>query len=141
MTSRSKEELMRSESLNVPSHLITLKVKFQVVGFHHYPEAQGNRRYLSERHRHLFHFQVEARVDGDNREVEFHDLLEEAKRSLCNSFDSKFSHFEFGHSSCEMIAKEVLAGITTPGVYAVEVWEDGECGARVELRGGNSNGR
>lgn len=114
-----------------------IKVRWQVVGFHHWPTPSDHRVYLGRDHRHVFHCQVEAVVSGENREVEFHDLLEEGQRALANAYYLRPGEgvvaYEFGIASCEMIAREILGG--TVGACAAEVWEDGECGARVEVGG------
>jgi hypothetical protein len=43
---------------------------------HRWADAAGERAYLAERYRHLFHFRVELDVGHDDREVEFHDRLD-----------------------------------------------------------------
>lgn len=106
-------------------------VKFEVPGFHRWPEAPEHRQYLASRHRHLFKFVVEAEVGNDDRDVEFHDLREIAADSLTNFEGDKVDGFEFEDFSCERIARHVWGSVAE--ATAVEVWEDGECGARVEV--------
>lgn len=102
-------------------------VTFAVPGFHRWAEAPDHRDYLRSRHRHLFHVRVELELFHDDREVEFHDLRDFAIEL--------FGGGELGTASCEMIARELLQEITRrfgqDRRALVEVWEDGECGARV----------
>lgn len=74
-------------------------------------------------------------MDHLDRNVEFHDLLEAAIAELVDVYVPAGIHF--GHHSCEMIAAALLEKlrVEVPGVNAVEVWEDEECGARVEVEG------
>lgn len=103
------------------------------VGFHNWPSAPTGRGYLSDRHRHLFHVRASVEVLHDDRDVEFHDLLDEvaATCSLLGDGDG-----ELGPMSCEQIALEVCNAVTKkwPGrAVACEVSEDGEAGASVRL--------
>lgn len=75
----------------------TVTVRFDVDGYHRWPAAPPARSYLEARHRHRFGFTVTIPVDHDERQVEFHDLLD-----WCTSrFDDEE---EFGDRSCETIA-------------------------------------
>lgn len=112
-------------------NIATLKVKFSVAGLHNWPGAPEGRGYLRPLHRHRFVFQLEALVDGLNREIEFHDLQRDGKYKLAELFPADESLlFQFGDFSCEMIAQEMI--LAMPHLSAVEVWEDEECGARVD---------
>ena len=103
----------------------TIFVRFQVPGFHHWPEPTPQRAYLGQRHRHLFHVEVRTKVEHDDREVEFHDLLDFAR--------SEFPGGELGAQSCEMMARSLGNKIARRFGRAVEVTvsEDGEVGAAV----------
>lgn len=107
-----------------------------VNGFHAWPDAPADLAYLSTRHRHAFYFKVEVRVGHDNRQVEFHQLQRAARYFLEAIFPKggNGGEFEFGSRSCEMIASELLQRMVKEGwtVTAIEVWEDNECGGRVE---------
>ena len=101
-------------------------VKFDFEGWHRWPAAPPHRAYLAHRHRHLFKCAVAVEVDNDDREIEFHDLLD-----LC--VESAPGH-ELGAQSCEMIARRLLNEITRrvgPRRVIVSVSEDGEVGATV----------
>ena len=63
-------------------------VRFEQVGFHCWPDAPSHRAYLRASHRHLFGIEVTTRVDHDERDIEFHDLRDEAAalfRGLSNT--------------------------------------------------------
>ena len=102
-------------------------VKFEVIGFHCYPDAPEQVAYLRERHRHKFGFTVSMPVTHNEREVEFHMLQSECIALYANG------QLEADGKSCETLAAE-LAGLLC-GKYkrsiTVEVNEDGECGAVV----------
>lgn len=107
-----------------------IMVRFSRPGFHRWPDAPPGRAYLGQRHRHLFKCQVTLPVLHDDREVEFHDLLDVAAAAFV---DAEAHHGEA--RSCEMIAgfmANALAVRYKRGA-TVEVWEDGECGARVAV--------
>lgn len=103
-------------------------VTFQLEGFHHWRDAPSHREYLRARHRHMFHFRMEALVKGEDREIEFHDFLESSRRLAYGALGKA----DVRGWSCEMIAIDILESCGLPAMSAVEVWEDGECGARVE---------
>lgn len=100
-------------------------VRFQVAGFHQWPDAPDNRSYLRDKHRHLFHVEASMPVSHNEREVEFHDFLDFCRR--------RFPGGDLGARSCESMA-EALA-ITIKNRYQrsarVAVFEDGEVGAVV----------
>ena len=104
-------------------------VRFTVEGWHCWPGAPDYRAYLRERHRHLFHVEVQVAVNHHEREIEFHDLLDYSRR--------RFGGGEFGAASCETMATDLIDTIRV--IYGereirVSVFEDGECGAVVQYR-------
>ena len=103
----------------------TIFVRFTQPGFHHWPQPTPERSYLGQRHRHLFHVEVRLQVEHDDREVEFHDLLDFAR--------ARFPGGELGPQSCEMLARSLGKEIARRFQRAVEVAvsEDGEVGALV----------
>lgn len=104
-------------------------VRWTSAGFHYWPGALGNQTYLSVRHRHLFHFEVAVDVYHDDRDVEFHDLL-----NHCKQFTGY--HAEWEGNSCESIARLVAAHVQERWPDrnpTVTVSEDGECGATVQF--------
>jgi hypothetical protein len=55
-----------------------IHVRFTEHGVHCWPQAPERRAYLRSLHRHLFFVEVSTAVEHDDREIEFHDLQEEA---------------------------------------------------------------
>jgi hypothetical protein len=53
---------------------VTVWTTFTAPGFHRWPGASGQRSYLADLHRHLFHITVHVGVTHTDRDVEFHDL-------------------------------------------------------------------
>ena len=105
----------------------TITVRWTEPGFHCWPEAEGERAYLAQRHRHLFHIEVSMPVEHNDREVEFHDLLDHARSWRTDGP-------ERGRWSCEDIAREIDLHVRArwPGrTITVAVFEDGECGATI----------
>jgi hypothetical protein len=102
-----------------------IKVRFSVIGFHNYPDAPEEVKYLRDRHRHQFNFSVEINVSGLNRELEFHTV----KRRLLSLYGVTEVGFE--DMSCEMIAVDLIKILISwygkDRSYIVEVSEDGEC--------------
>lgn len=103
-----------------------IKVRTRFVGWHYWPDAPEPRAYLRSSHRHEFHVEVCAAVEHDDRDIEFHDLKDEVDRLLPRG--------DLGAQSCEMVGRSLCEGLAlTYGdrIAWAEVWEDGECGARV----------
>lgn len=100
-------------------------VRFQVEGWHKWPDATQGRAYLSSKHRHLFHIKASCAVTHDNREIEFHDLMDFCK--------AEFGQGDFGAMSCETLAKRLATACCEQfhRRFTVTVSEDGECGATV----------
>lgn len=93
-------------------------------GFHYWPDAPTSRAYLADRHRHLFHAEVRVTVEHDDRDIEFHDLLDVARTAL-NGVAAPYE-------SCEMMARRAAEAVQArwPGrPVQVTVSEDNECGA------------
>ena len=103
-------------------------VTHKQVGFHHWPNAPKEVDYLRHPHRHEFTIKVCVQVLHSDREVEFHTLQREIRALFRTEHD-------FGASSCEHIAKDMVDQLYDAGYRPewVEVWEDGENGARVEV--------
>lgn len=101
-------------------------VKFSEVAMHCWPGAPDRRAYLRAEHRHLFFVEVRTEVRHGDREIEFHDLLDEAKMLFGRAIaDLPISR------SCEMIAHAIAAPLRDRyrRSFAVTVSEDNECGA------------
>jgi len=110
----------------------TIWVTFQLPGIHCYPDAPDAVAYLRSPHRHLFHFKVSVEVTHDNRDIEFHLLLNTLRGLYADGT------LQLDHKSCETIARELLARVVNmyPNrAIAVAVSEDGECGAEITYTG------
>ena len=111
---------------------------FKVPGFHNWPDAPDGERYLRASHRHLFTFRIEVDVSHADRDVEFHVLLAHAKaRIVSRLYDATndVHGYDFGAQSCEHLAQGLHDRLSSqfPSISAIEVWEDDECGARLEF--------
>lgn len=107
---------------------IDIVVRFTAEGWHCWPNAPEARAYLRASHRHLLYVEVQMQVLHNQREVEFHDLLDFAKKA--------FGHGDFGAASCETLATRLLDQICM--MYSdrrtvVRVFEDNEVGAVVSF--------
>jgi len=109
-------------------------VNLSVDGLHSWPDARKvfpEVGFLADVHRHMFHVTLSYRVSHSDRDREFIMF----KRDVLDYIHLKYyrqeynCHF-FGAMSCEMIAEELLEYF---GCEWVEVFEDGENGARVEI--------
>jgi hypothetical protein len=104
-------------------------VKFQKSGFHYYPGADEDVGYLASKHRHLFKFKVKVEVFHNDRDVEFHGLL-----NFCESlFDGKILDIDF--KSCEMLCDDLHGHLISrypDRDMVIDISEDGECGSSIE---------
>lgn len=116
-------------------------VRFQIEGFHNFPSANviyPEVGFLSERHRHIFHFECKKEVHHDDRDVEFILFKREIISWLIDRFGTGpvdheifppfYYYCEFGSMSCEMIAKSLVEKFQ---LNYCSVFEDGENGAEV----------
>ncbi len=103
-----------------------IRVRFRQAGFHYWPLPTPHRDYLGQPHRHVFHVEAMLPVEHDDREVEFHDLLEVAQGGWPGDGEN------LGPLSCEQIAACVARNIRLAYPHrpiTVAVFEDGENGA------------
>lgn len=109
-------------------------VNFQKAGFHKYPAAEtdpmlSDVSYLGNRHRHLFKFIVQIEIFHNDRELEFHQVL-----NYCESlFESQT--IDIDYKSVEMLADDLYLQLAEkyPGRnIKINVSEDGECGCIIE---------
>lgn len=108
-------------------------VRFQVEGFHSWPEAPIGRAYLRDRHRHLFYYEVSVELGHSDREIEFHDL-----KDFC--LDHALMG-DMGRTSCEQMAEHLMRALMVEYPVrdlAVSVFEDGEVGATVTYLEGST---
>ena len=107
----------------MPGENSKIIVRFVSEGFHYWSGAPVERAYLGSRHRHLFHVEAETEVNHDDREIEFHDLLNEAR--------SLFPVGDLGPRSCESLARGLASASAQKyrRPFRVAVFEDNEVGA------------
>lgn len=113
---------------------ILVYARTRFIGFHKWPEAPSNYRYLANLHRHEFHAEAAVRVTKVNREVEFH-LLKQKVESI---IEHKLDRQSVENWSCETWASTIGADLRDNCRYTVEyvdVSEDNENGARVYFGG------
>lgn len=108
----------------------TVIIQFEVEGFHNYPDAPKEVKFLSFNHRHTFKIKAGYKVTDLNREREIFICRDEVLSYLNESFGVPC---QFGAMSCEMIANEILEFSKEDGMIWCEVWEEETGGARVEL--------
>lgn len=106
----------------------TIFVRTRREGQHRWPQAPEHREYLRSAHRHLFHIEVSTWVTHDDREIEFHDLLDQV-----NAYWTELPMKDGLPMSCEMMARMLgeLLVAKYKRSFQVSVSEDGECGASV----------
>lgn len=124
--------------MSMEKELNEVWVSFQVVGFHHWENAPDEYGYLRDHHRHLFKFRVSITVEHNDREVEFHQLLNVCK--ACFPSDQ----VDFDGMSVESISDHLAQHLdniygrpivlkndsVSRRTLTIEVSEDGECGCR-----------
>ena len=94
---------------------------------HHWPgcDIEGV-EYLRNKHRHTFHVKVKAKVNHDDRDIEFIDF----KKLLDAFLNSNYNGKDIGAKSCEMICKEIESRFKGILNY-VRIMEDDENGAEL----------
>ena len=109
-------------------------IKSAIEGLHSWPGARNvfpEVGFLSDLHRHMFHFTLKKRVYHDDRDIEFIMFKRDVERYLHEKYYREdYRCLMFGAMSCEMIAKELLEYFECE---YVSVWEDNENGAEVYL--------
>lgn len=108
-----------------------ITARFTQAGLHHWPSAPPRRAYLASPHRHLFRVDVTARVGHGDRDVEFHDLAEQAAALFVRMGDPYHPEsplVDFGPRSCEVLAEQLARLLVARSIPAVQVVvsEDGE---------------
>jgi hypothetical protein len=117
----------------------TVIVTTRVPALHCWPDAPEPVAHLRHLHRHVFLFRVEWRVSHDDRAIEFLTALEWLQHCLklygLYAVNCEGGTLSFGTLSCEQIATKLFPMFDSqdhPVPSAIEVWEDGENGARVD---------
>lgn len=97
---------------------------------HRWPEADGVSGFLKYPHRHLFYIKGWAKVQHDDRDIEFIRLRREVADYLNARPRGEWGMIDLGAMSCEMLAQELLVNF---GLSRCEVSEDDQNGAVVTL--------
>lgn len=111
-------------------------ITLQVEALHRWPNAEKvlpEVGFLSHPHRHMFHIKMYKLVQHNDRDVEFIKWKRDVNQFLNTRYGNPLMEggcLSFGHMSCEHIATMLLQ---TYDCSRVEVWEDGENGAIVEV--------
>jgi len=95
------------------------------IGFHRWPDALEEVRFLRANHRHEFHVKLTVEVDHTDRFVEF-TLLKKWLDGYLSSWSENL-----GSRSCEDLCLLIYLSAQEEGfhVHEVSVFEDGENGA------------
>lgn len=119
---------------------ISAVVRTDFVAWHNWEAASEDREYLRSMHRHKF--MVEVAVDQrmtpgeslDDRQIEYHALLD-IVRLWVGTLPSLGDKIFMNSWSCEHLALNLANYIQQfwATSVAVDVFEDGECGARVRV--------
>jgi Pyruvate/2-oxoacid:ferredoxin oxidoreductase delta subunit len=121
-----------------------VEVRFQIVGFHKWPAAPEDVKFLASTHRHTFHFRVRVPVVDSDRQTEFTQLKLFCQDKVYEEYgrSPKNHTIDFCFRSCEMIAEMLAARVMdhyeVPHVL-VSVGEDDEFEGIVFLQQENSN--
>jgi len=123
--------------------MLYVALKFDLVGYHRWPEAPERYKYLASPHRHLFTFDVEIE-EGGSREIEINDAASILKRSLWLVYGRgqplafEFDGCDFRSQSCEQLAVQVLGCVLSKWsnvqYVKVVVREDGLQGGGVSWK-------
>jgi hypothetical protein len=109
-------------------------VTTEFIQFHRWAGAPPTRNYLSSLHRHLFGVRLEVSVAHNDREMEYHTVLEQLNAYIRQDL---MRNWHVGWS-CEDIASKIAHWLLElyPDrlFYACTVSEDNENGSTVELR-------
>lgn len=108
---------------------LSVVVQCRFAATHAWPEAPPGVGYLRNEHRHEFHVQVRLPVNHVDRDVEFLTFKKELEDYIAEVFERK----NLGRTSCETIAEQIASRFIHYRPVEVEVWEDGENGAILEL--------
>jgi len=103
-------------------------VRFEREGFHCWPDAPDEVKFLRNEHRHKFFFEVSVQQFGDDRDLEYFIIKKRIEKFV-------LSNQWAIHTSCEMFARQTRDAtmLMYPGrAVRVSVMEDGENGCILE---------
>lgn len=125
----TSEKYYLFESIQETDTITYINVKTNFKGFHKYPDAPEEVKFLKNIHRHIFNINIKIQVFHNDREIEFFMLQNE----IDNYIQTRGS--DLNYKSCEMLAEEFLSYINSyyPGRNCiVEVQEDNENSSIIE---------
>lgn len=115
-----------------------VRVRAQVEGLHHWPDAEPPDAYLAQPHRHLFVIDLQIGVRHDDRDIEINALsrwLTALLPTFAAAPDRREAPLDFATLSCEQLATRVIeaVGDRHGDDRSIEctVWEDGLLGGGV----------
>ncbi len=114
--------------------VIHVRSKFEAK--HNWPDAPTPVAFLRDPHRHIFHVEATLPVTHDDRQLEFF-MVKMEMDAFIKDLGSKQNIPNLGSQSCEMIAERILQFLMVTYQLmsgSVNVWEDGENGATVEMQ-------
>lgn len=115
------------------------KVRTRIEALHRWEDAPDEVAFLRDNHRHEFHITVQVQQFHDDRDVEYIMLKNDLDHWLNNIWcaENTSKPYTLDEMSCEMIAKDIIEWLQEQfgdeRQYKVEVTEDGENGALVEV--------
>lgn len=103
-------------------------VKFNIEGFHNWPDATTfapEVGFLSDRHRHIFFFELEKTVEHNDRDIEIILFKREVISWLFDNYSTNREYLEFGAMSCEMIGTKLVEQFDLDSCKVLEDNENG----------------
>jgi hypothetical protein len=111
----------------------SIVVTFQFEGFHCWPNAPEEFRYLGKVHRHMFHVRAVKEVKHNERDIEFIKFKREMEQYACDAFGTLQAGSETNYQattySCETMAEKLIEVFQ---LRSCQVMEDNENGALLE---------
>lgn len=102
--------------MTVRSNPATIRVRFQFDGLHHWPDAPKQVEWLRHVHHHVFHVTVTVGVGGDDRELEFFLVREEAIAVI-----DSWPPFDYGPEGAVRVERLPATGVKMLGARSCEM--------------------
>jgi hypothetical protein len=117
-----------------------VRVRTQIEGLHHWPDAPPPDRYLAAPHRHLFVTELDLEVRHDDREIEINALtrwITDLLPTFAQAAEPGAA-VDFGAQSCEQLATRLIQAVLKrhgrDREIRATVLEDGILGGGVHWR-------
>ena len=108
---------------------VTVLCELPIEGFHQWPNAIDEVKFLKHPHRHTFVVRMAFGVTHDDRDKEIFILRDMIRRFIEKHYGSPA---QFGPMSCESIARILLEQFRNMDAVWCEVWEEKTGGARID---------